>query len=416
MNKKIKVLLCLATTFSMLCMMNIQNTSAASGLKVHYIDVGSGDAIYLECDGQNMLIDGGYLSQSDRMNDESTRNVLDHLMHNDASNTIDENASDFMSQLKTTLTDYNNSDVTRYLDSLGVKNINYIISSHPHFDHLGGLLQVVNQYTYDHIYYNGRDYSTRYYRYFRKLAEDNVTSGKVNAVLQIPQKDETFQLGGAKVTILSQQSTDYSTISGNGDADNNGSLVIRLDYGKRSFLFTGDIQVAAQQQLIQNNPSAISGIDILKVPHHGHTNNDFGVSSHSGNYEFFAKTNPVVSIVQCGTTNTSVTIPTQKVRNDLSMSDIYTTKSNGNIVLECDGKHIDIKYKNSISHAFVTGDINGDGKITPSDYVMARRQILGTLTLTGNGRVTADINGDGKVTPSDYVLIRRHILGTYHIQ
>ena len=47
---------------------------------------------------------------------------------------------------------------------------------------------------------------------------------------------------------------------------------------------------------------------------------------------------------------------------------------------------------------------------------MARRQILGTLTLTGNGRITADINGDGKVTPSDYVLIRRHILGTYQIQ
>ena len=55
-------------------------------------------------------------------------------------------------------------------------------------------------------------------------------------------------------------------------------------------------------------------------------------------------------------------------------------------------------------------------KVTPSDYVMARRQILGTLSLKGNGRVTADINGDGKISPSDYVLIRRHILGTYHIQ
>ncbi len=416
MKQKIKVLLCLLTTFSLVCMAGVENTFATSGLKVHYIDVGSGDAIYLECDGENMLIDGGYLSQSDRMDDETTRSDLEHLLHNDSLNNIDENSPDFMSQLRLLLTQNNNSDVSRYLDSLGVKNINYVISSHPHFDHLGGLLQVINKYTYDHIYYNGRDYTTRYYRYFKKLAADNASSGKVRAVLQVPQRNEVFQLGSAKVTVLSDQSTDYSTISGNGDADNNGSLVIRVDYGKRSFLLTGDIQVAAQQQLMKNNPNAISNIDVLKVPHHGHTNNDFSVSSHSGNYEFFLKVNPVISIVQCGTTNTSVTIPTNKVKNDLSMSDIYTTKDHGNIVLECDGQHIDIKYKNSVYHAFVTGDINGDGKITPSDYVMARRQILGTLTLTGNGRITADINGDGKVTPSDYVLIRRHILGTYQIQ
>lgn len=416
MKKGIKIVLCLLTSLSVISIGSTQGVFAASGLKVHYIDVGSGDAIYLECDGQNMLIDGGYISQSDREEDETTRTALEHLLHNDEHNTIDDKAPDFIEQLRMTLTQNNNSNVTQYLDALGVKNINYVISSHPHYDHLGGLLQVINKYTYNHIYYNGRNYDTRYYRYFKELAENNASTGRVRAVLQIPQKNETFQLGSAKITILSNQSTDYSTISGNGNVDNNGSLVIRVDYGKRSFLFTGDIQVAAQQQLIENNSSKISNIDVLKVPHHGHTNNDFSVSTHSGNYDFFLKVNPVISIVQCGVKNTSVTIPTNKVKNDLSMSDIYTTKDQGHIVLECDGEHINVKYKNSITHAFVKGDINGDGKITPSDYVMARRQILGTLTLSGNGRFTADINGDGKVTPSDYVLIRRHILGTYQIK
>lgn len=411
MKKASCMILSLLMIVSTIFMFNITNVDATSGLKVHYIDVGSGDAIYLECDGQSMLIDGGYLSQSDRLDDEATRTDLDHLLHNDSLNTVDDKLPDFTSQLRTLLTNNDNSDVTRYLDSLGVKNINYIISSHPHFDHLGGLLQVINKYTYDHIYYNGRDYSTRYYKYFKLLTEENVALGKVNAALQIPQKNETIQLGGAKVTVLSDQSTDYSTISGNGDIDNNGSLVIRVDYGKRSFLFTGDIQVAAQQQLIQNDLVSISNIDVLKVPHHGHTNNDFGVSEHSGNYEFFLKVNPAISIVQCGVNNTSVTIPTNKVKADLSMSNIYTTKNNGNIVLKCDGEHIDIQYKDTVVHSFVRGDVNGNGKVDAADYLMVMDTILGKYQMKAIQKKSGDVNGNGKIDAADYLMIMDCILG-----
>lgn len=403
-------LICISTTV----LFNVQNVHAASGLKVHYIDVGSGDAIYLECDGVNMLIDGGYISQSDRKEDEASRGVLEHLVHNDSQNIVNENDADFISQLRVILKENDNSDVTKYLDSLGVKHINYIVSTHPHYDHIGGLLHVINKYTYDHIYYNGHDYTTRYYRYFKMLADDNVSSGKVRAALQIPQQNDTFQLGSAKVTVLSDQTIDYTMA--NGTAINNGSIVLRVDYNKRSFLFTGDVQYAAQKKIIETKGSSISNIDVLKVPHHGHTNSVYGNTGHSENYELFAKVNPVISIVQCGIRNTSVSLPTNRVLKDLSMSDVYTTKNQGNIVIECDGNYINVKIKNEIVHGFVKGDINGDGKITPSDYVMVRRQILGTLSLKGNGRVTADINGDGKISPSDYVLIRRHILGTYHIQ
>lgn len=411
MKKTIKLLLCLLLSISIISIGNIQNVSSTSGLKVHYIDVGSGDAIYLECDGQNMLIDGGYMSQSDRKDDETTRNQLDHLLHNDDLNTVDDKSEDFINQLRTLLSENDNSDVTKYLDTLGVKNINYVISSHPHFDHIGGLLQVINKYTYDHIYYNGHEYTTRYYKYFKKLAEDNVTRGTVNAVLQVPQKNDTFQLGSAKVTILSDQSIDYSMISGNGDSDNNGSLVIRVDYGKRSFLFTADIQVAAQKQLIENNHSSISNIDVLKVPHHGHTNNDFGVSEHSGNYEFFLTVNPAISIVQCGTSNTSVTIPTKKVKKDLSMSDIYTTKDYGNIVLECDGEHINIKYKDKVVHSFIRGDVNGNGKIDAADYLMVMDTILGKYQMKSIQKKSGDVNGNGKIDAADYLMIMDCILG-----
>ena len=72
----------------------------------------------------------------------------------------------------------------------------------------------------------------------------------------------------------------------------------RQDYNKRSFLFTGDVQYAAQKKIIETKGSSISNIDVLKVPHHGHTNSVYGNTGHSENYELFAKVNPVISIVQ----------------------------------------------------------------------------------------------------------------------
>ncbi len=370
---------------------SIQDSYAASGLKIHYIDVGSGDAIYIECDGENMLIDGGYLSHADRVEDATLYTPLEHQLHNDPA-PIDDKQADFMDQLRTLLNDYNNCDSTKYLDSLGVNKINYIVSSHPHYDHVGGLLQVINKYTYDHIYYNGHDYDTRYYKYFKRLAEDNVNSGKVSAALQIPHENDTFNVGSAKITVLSDQTKDYSTTSG--DSTNNGSVVLRLDYGQRSFLFTGDAQVAAQKNLIDNKASLISNVDVLKVPHHGHTNNDFGVSEHSGNYNFFVKTNPVISIVQSGIHNTSSAIPTAKVRKDLSMSDIYTSKEHGNIVLECDGKNITIKTKNKTT-----------------DYLMIKDNIMGKLKLNSLQTHHADINNNKRLDAADYLKIKDFIMG-----
>ncbi len=412
MKKGIVIVLCFFLCFY--CF-GFYESYANSGLKIHYIDVGSGDAIYIEADGETMLIDGGFLSQSDKSDDITTRTPLEHQIHHDKQAPLQESHSHFLQDFRELLTKYNNSDVTQYLDRLGVKNIDYIVSTHPHFDHLGGLLQVINKYTYQHVYYNGREYHTSYYKYFKMLVDDNVKLGKTATGLEIPQQNDTFRLGQAKVTILSDQTKDYSTISGDGDETNNSSLVIRLDYGERSFLFTGDIQVTGQRQLIENYPQLLSNINVLKIPHHGHTNNDFQVWEHSGNYAFFNQVQPVLSLISCGTNNTSVTIPTNKVKNDLSMSDIYTTKDLGTVVLSCDGSHISIQYQTSFIHAFVKGDINGDGKVTPADYVLIRRQILNTYHLKGNGKWCADINGDGKITPADYVLARRHILGTYQI-
>lgn len=61
------------------------------------------------------------------------------------------------------------------------------------------------------------------------------------------------------------------------------------------------------------------------------------------------------------------------------------------------------------------GDINGDGKISATDYILLKRAVLGTITLTEEQKEAADINGDGKISATDYMLLKRAILGTYKI-
>lgn len=61
--------------------------------------------------------------------------------------------------------------------------------------------------------------------------------------------------------------------------------------------------------------------------------------------------------------------------------------------------------------SYTLGDVNGDGKITPADYVKVKNHIMGKSKLTGNSLKAADMNGDGKITPADYVKIKNHIMG-----
>ena len=60
----------------------------------------------------------------------------------------------------------------------------------------------------------------------------------------------------------------------------------------------------------------------------------------------------------------------------------------------------------------VKGDVNGDGKITASDYVLIKNQIMGTISLDEKSKKAADVNGDGKISASDYVMVKNYIMGT----
>ncbi|MEG0276468.1 MAG: MBL fold metallo-hydrolase [Coprobacillus sp.] len=412
------LLLCSLITFIVVASTNISYSYASDSLKIHYIDVGSADSIYIECGGQSMLIDGGYLTQYDRSGetDDAIKSPLDRYMHDGDDTVLDSSAGQYMDQYKKLLRENDNSDVTKYLDSLGVKEIDYVVSTHPHYDHIGGLIQVLNKYNYKHLLYNGREYNA-YLPTFKKMAEYNKSKNGVE--LTVANQGQVIELGAgsmkARITVLTNQATDYSTISGRNELNtisNNGSLVLKLEYGKRSFLFTGDAQVAAQRELIKNKITDITNIDVLKVPHHGYNNNDFNSPDKSGNYEFFQNVNPVVSVVSCDIGNNNSPLPANRVIKDLAMSDIYTTKDLGNIVLTCNGKSVIVKTNSKTIYALNPGDLNKDGKITASDLLKMEKYVVNPNDnqLRNTELRIGDTNDDGKVNSRDMLAVEKNIV------
>lgn len=169
---------------------NIETPNIAEGenLVVHYFDVGQADSILIQCNGKNMLIDAG--------------------------------------------TNAKGKTVVKYLQDLDIKKIDYLVGTHPHEDHIGGLDDVINNFEIETIYMPKIQTNT-------KTFEDvlDAISNK-NLKVTSPNVGDTFNLGSAQCEIMA---------CGTGSKEeqsnlNLSSIVIRVVYGSQSFLFTGDAE------------------------------------------------------------------------------------------------------------------------------------------------------------------------------
>ena len=213
-------------------------TAPAPGetLTVHFIDVGQADSALLLCGGESMLIDGG-------------------------------NAED-------------SSLVVSYLADLGVERLDYVVCTHAHEDHVGGLSGPLNTCTAGAVWSPVREYSSKAFGNFIQYTQ----AQGLEPVC--PPVDSTYSLGDAAVTVLGPRE-DYSDT-------NNTSIVLRVDFGETSFLFTGDMEQSAEADLID------AGCDlratVLKVGHHG--------SDTSSSYRFLREVLPEYAVISVGTGNT----------------------------------------------------------------------------------------------------------------
>lgn len=186
------------------------NSSASGQLKVHYIDVGQGDSILVQNNGQNMLIDTG--------------------------------------------TNASTGALINYLQKQSINKIDYLVLTHPHEDHIGGADAVIKTFDIGTIYMNQKSTTTNTYK-----DVINAISSKGIKPVQ-PALGTTFKVGAANCVV-------YGPVNPNSDDLNTYSIVIKLTFGSNKFLFTGDAQASNEEGMI-NNGYDLSA-DVLKVGHHG---------------------------------------------------------------------------------------------------------------------------------------------------
>jgi len=255
----------------------------ADNLKVNFINVGEGDCILIEAPNKiNILIDGGGTPQSDF--------------------------------------DVGSKIVIPYLRRKGISKIDLLILTHPHLDHLEGLLPILKRLKVDVVLDSGFICDVPEYREFISIIKE-----KNIPYYQTKSGDNYIFSKNMEMLILNPPHT--SNLDNDSDF-NNHSIVVKLYYKNSNFLFTGDIEEEAEKRLLvwQNRLNS----DVLKLGHHG--------SSTSTTLEFLDKVDPIIAVITVGKNNFGH--PSQKVIERLEDRNIkiYRTDEDGTIIIRTNGQ------------------------------------------------------------------------------
>jgi len=343
----------------------MHTAKAAQTFKIHFIDVGCADAALLQygegTEAKYALIDTGA-----------------NQYHNTKDTTID-----------TTKT-----PVYEYLNKMGVKHLEFILLTHPHQDHIGGMEKILSDTTIkiDKIYGNDlniqylkssedkskqssdetnwTEFDTKIYKNFKaalearnKLAEeaeDKTEKENLKVDYVVPTAGETISLGEAKMTFYGPLENDYQygrKVDLNTRQENKYSIVTRIVYGSNSFLMTGDAQQETIKKIVARGYDLSA--QVLKQPHHGYQDvrlqdKPKGRYVYDSDHKYLIdRTGASIAIISNGYKNVNQT-PESNVLRDLSGMDVYQTSDKGTIVVSSDGKNLSVsaqKGGNVPSHA-----------------------------------------------------------------
>jgi len=285
---KLKIKFIILTLSAALIVIIVQIFYPLDNLKVNFINVGEGDCILIEAPKKcNILIDGGGTPQSSF--------------------------------------DVGNKIVIPYLRRKGIDKINLLVLTHPHLDHLEGLLPILREFKVDMVLDTGLTCDIPEYNEFISLIK------RKNIPYHQAKAGDNFIFGKNLEMLLLNPLNNYDCYD---ESDfNNASIVIKLFYKSSKFLFTGDIEEVAEKRILiwQN----ILKSDILKVAHHG--------SLSSTSWGFLNEVDPIIAVISVGKNNFGH--PSSKIIERLQGKNIkiYRTDENGTIIIRTDGKKYFVK-------------------------------------------------------------------------
>ena len=245
-------------------------------LKVHYLDVGQGDSIFVELpNNETMLIDAAESYQSE--------------------------------------------NIINYLKNLNYQKIDYVIGTHPHTDHIGGLKDIINTFEIGKIYMPKVVSTTKTYESLLMAIKDK--NLKINTAKAGTSIIDTDTL---KINILAPNNSTYTEL-------NNYSVVTKITYGTTKFLFMGDAEKLSENEIKENVTA-----DVIKIGHHG--------SNTSSSIDFIKKVNAKYGIISVGLNNKYNLPKEETITNwENSGTKIYLTSTNGTIRASSDGTNIKIE-------------------------------------------------------------------------
>ena len=249
-------------------------------LTAHFIDVGQGDCTLIELpENKVMLIDAG------------------------------ENGKEGI--------------VTRYIDSLDIKKIDYLVATHPHSDHIGGMEEVIEKYDIGAMYMPDVETVSATFENMLNAAEDK------NLILDTAEAGKNiFEYSVVKADIISPAA------GKNYDNLNNSSAVVRIMCGEKSFLFMGDAEKQAELDILESGYEVYC--DVLKVAHHG--------SYTSSEMSFLEKARPEYAVISCGAGN-EYGHPHKTTLNSFKKIEakVLRTDELGTIKIKTDGKKLAVE-------------------------------------------------------------------------
>lgn len=258
-----------------------ENVSGSAEAQVYFIDVGQGDSelIRLKDSGIDILIDAGTRSTKQELAD--------------------------------------------YLKELGVDDIDILIGTHPHEDHIGGMAKIIEEFPIGTLYLpetsDEMTPTTKTYESLLDVAESkNVTVRTASA------GDMLLEQGNTSFKVLSPSHTDYDNL-------NDYSIVTRLKVGDTAFLFQGDAETPVEEEILDSGADV--SCDVIKLGHHG--------SSTSSSRAYLEAANPSAAVISCGVGN-EYGHPHRETMDLLEKLSItpYRTDTQKTLLAETDGKTI----------------------------------------------------------------------------
>ena len=246
----------------------------------HYIDVGQGDSEFIEFpDGQTMLIDAGPAESG--------------------------------------------NTVVNYIKNLGYSKIDYVVATHPHTDHIGGMKKVINSFDVGKIFMpKATSTTSTYSNLLEAIAKKGKKVTTTNAGTNIFRGNDS----SLSVKVLAPVGNDYESL-------NDYSIVLKVTYGKVRLLYMGDAEQISENEILKKNYDVSA--DVIKVGHHG--------SSSSSGKKFVNKVKPQYAIMSLGAGNDYHHPHNQVVNRWIKAgAEIIRTDECGDIVLTTDGDQFNI--------------------------------------------------------------------------